>query len=285
MQKQSPSQKDVFGNLFLGLVMKKIFLLLVSFSLMLVSSLHAFVEGPVVRNKYYPLEKRFSLSIAGGILFNQSYIDTKHLSGSLGFNFSDAHAVKIEGSFFQSKDRSERLCVESFFADPEASAQEGVGAPCDPQMQYESTDALTKRPAYVPIRQLNQALTINYQYTPVYGKAIWLRSVLSYLDLFLNVGLGVTSNTYWPLRTKTASGQDILKDGAASNAEAGEAGRPDPHDLYSPLLSLGFGNRFYLLHFFSLSVELKNFSIIGLDEHSGFDPILTGLWLGLSFLL
>lgn len=249
------------------------------------NKVQAYIEGPVVRYKFYPLEKRINLSATGGMLFSQSYIDTQHLGLSLGYHLTDHHLLKVAGSIFKSKDRNERRCVESFFSDPEAAGGDGAPGPCDPNMEFESEGNFLKRPAYVPIRQYNYLFSLDYEFTPVYGKSIWLRGPISYLDLFFNVGLGLVQNTYWPLKTKTNSGRDILQEGAASNEETGLSGRPESVELMSPFMSLGFGNRFYLFKIFALTIELKNFSTFSFDKESQFDPILTALSMGVSVLI
>lgn len=282
------------------------------------------VEGnEVVKGKFYPKAGRFQFNLVqGGLVMNQSFIDTYLYTGSITYHVNEWHAVNFEGLFGFSQDRYERKCVESFFYnDKRANTVSGNrSGNCDPDGKW---DAKTKtpdnepvpegiddkgadspwqkeklragpyhlKPAYMPIREIKQVFGVNYQWTPVYGKALWFLSAVGYVDFFSTVGLGVTLSDFYPRKTttlcdrdthkadsgKTGTQCDIKTEGTSERAGAGDAGRPAPEAQSSPTMSLGIGSRFYLGRVegrngggvaFLGNLELRNFSVFGSDPNN-----------------
>jgi hypothetical protein len=146
----------------------------------------------------------------------------------------------------------------------------------------------------MPIREIKQVFGVNYQWTPVYGKALWFLSAVGYIDFFSTVGLGVAMSDFYPRKettlcqssdhttnddgvpTSTSNQCDIKTEGTSERDGTGEAARPQPEAQSSPTLSLGIGSRFYLGRIegrngglaFLGNLELRNFSVFGSDPNN-----------------
>lgn len=266
------------------------------------------VEGAdVVKGKLYPRAGKFQVNFAqGGLVLNQSFLDTYLINGGATYHFNEWHAVNVEGFFGISADRDARQCVESFYFDtarakrydpnfvpcnPAKRTASGLGATyqlpagqtepvpteyagsADKLARFEESKKrggpLHRKPAYMPIRQVDYMFGVNYQYTPVYGKALFFLSSVGYLDFFVNGGLGLAMSTYWPKKDKNSRGEDIKLAGTSGDAEYGFEGRPAAQSQTSPTLQLGLGTRFFFLKNFLVNAELRNVSIVGSDGLGG----------------
>lgn len=291
--KESLSQQmSLFSNTLVAL-----FCLVVSIFLMPSTSFaqgyEKAVEGnEVVKSKLYPRSQRFQLLVPqGGGVLNNSFVDTFLVGGGVTYHLNEWHAVNVGFLYGLNSDRGERTCVENFYYSPQDARAEDAkngdssGLPCspdpnkDPKYIPSGSDSTRgpyhRKPAYMPIREINMMFDANYQYTPVYGKALWFLSMVGYLDVYGTVGAGLAMSTFYPKKTVTNSGRDILNDGTDNMLETGIDGRPDPISETSPLISFGVGNRFFFAKHFLVNVELRNFTIFG-SEFSNFFTVTGG---------
>jgi outer membrane beta-barrel protein len=272
------------------------------------------VEGnEVVKGKFYPKAGRFQLNVGGGTILNQSFIDTYLIAGSATYHFNEWHAVNVEGFFGISADRTERTCVENFYRDTKRAAQydessgecggvadstkDNAGTPANAandsaayggsptpenKQDFERNKPLERKPAYMPIRQINTMLMANYQWTPVYGKALWFLSAVGYLDLYASLGLGVAMSDYTPYVTTFPDGTKTT-DGTDNPDWYGEEGRPEVLSETSPTVGMGIGSRFFFAKHFMLNVDLRNFTVIAKTGDSSFMNFFA-IWGGVGVL-
>ncbi|NBO38903.1 aldehyde dehydrogenase family protein [bacterium] len=262
------------------------------------------VEGnEVVKGKFYPKKGRVQLNAGGGFILNQSFINTFLFGGSGTYHFDEWHALNIEFYAGASSDKADRTCVENFYLDPDFAARNGSSlglAPCptsepapkdaateidnpdkDPEKlkqnpkYYDNRVPYQKNAAYMPIREITMLTAANYQWTPVYGKALFFLSQVGYLDFYLNAGLGLALSNYYPLKDKLTDSNGTLKNmkdvGTTDPVQYGKEGRPQAQSQTSPLGSFAIGSRFFLARKYLLDVQLKNYSIIGSDANNGTD--------------
>ena len=202
------------------------------------------------------------------------------------------------------QDRSERFCLEHFYNDP----QEKLGVSCaqseddlfEPLYEADATTAIkgvNVGPAYTSIRELDQVLSINATYNPVYGKQLTLMNFITHFDIFFTFGLGAARSTHYPkslyLRNGTLArgpfpaelpsgcpaSPGVCPDNNDALSQIGEAGRPDAEDDIHATLNLGVGQRFHLTKNLITIVELRNFTLLGTEF--GVEPFI-GLWLGIG---
>jgi len=223
-------------------------------------------EGPdVVKNKLYPRAQRFFLHASGGAIINPAYVDTIILNGAVGYHASEWHTFSLGVSLGLAQDRTERQCIETYFFDTSKS-----GASCDvtntanPKPGVDQKDdPYRKRPAYMPIREFKNMVTINYDYTPVYGKGILFSSLVHYLDLYFHVGAGLAFSNYYPLKRL-----DNELQGVSDNNLTGVSGRPPVQSSVLPLINLGLGNRFYFLNNFMITAEIQDLIVLSFGDAS-----------------
>jgi outer membrane beta-barrel protein len=257
------------------------------------------VEGnEVVKGKIYPREGRIQINALqfGGIL-NQSYVSTLLIPVGLTYHFNEWHALNAEFVQGISFDQGARECVESFYFSPErAKDASGDPNPCPPETppiapptpNEGEKPAYQRKPAYVPIRQVEQLYALNYQWTPVYGKALWFMSVVGYLDFYTTAGLGLASSTFWPLQATTSTGARTLEEGvpAENESEWGPSGRPLPVSQMGPTVSLGIGSRMYFAKYFTFNLDFRNTTLFGDDGNGGTDIMnFLTVWGGFGLLL
>jgi outer membrane beta-barrel protein len=253
------------------------------------------VEGnEVVKGKIYPRSGRFQANLGGGGILNQSFLRTNLGVANATYHFSEWHAISFEGAFGFSKDAPERECIENFYWNPQEAQNNGATDSCDvnnetdpnqdPNPQKDNLSPFRRKPAYMPIRQIDNLFGLSHQWTPVYGKALYFLSTVGYLDFYTIVGLGAAMSTYWPLKNTLTNGQNILDAKGTSDAnEYGRAGRPPEEKQTSPTFSLGIGNRFYFAKHFIVNMELKNYTVFGSNGKGGSDWMnFVSLWGGLG---
>lgn len=242
------------------------------------------VEGnEVVKSKLYPRAGRFQLNVPqGGLVLNSSFVNTYFVNGGMTYHFNEWHALNIGVFYGINSDRDERKCVENFYFETKEASKEDVrqglagnetcsddpnkdpraGATAETPNSAAKKGPYHRKPAYMPIREISMMFDVNYQYTPVYGKALWFLSSVGYLDLYGTVGAGLAMSKYYPLKTTTNSGRDIKNEGTDNLNETGIAGRPPAEQQTSPLFSLGVGNRFFFAKHFLVNLEVRNFTIL-----------------------
>ncbi len=277
------------------------------------------VEGSdVVKNKLYPREGRFQVNLLeAGVIMNQSLLDTTLVTGALTYHFSEWNALSLEGFYGLNQDKPERAALESFFWDPkraDANAATGSYQGIDPGLPFSPVDTsdlqpgsnglwpgdsgdpsvsaentahkpFDRKPAYMPTRRINQMFLANYQWTPVYGKALWFLSLVGYLDFYTSLGGGLAMTTYWPLKNTGPSGQSINLQGVSSYGDWGPRARPTSTDQVNPVVNVGIGSRFFFWRHALVNLELRNFTVFGSDA-SGASDIMNffGIWGGLGIL-
>lgn len=271
------------------------------------------VEGnEVVKGKFYPKGGRFQLNLGGGSILNQSFIDTYLVSASATYHFNEWHALNVEGFFGISSDRNERTCVENFYRDTKRAAKYGqdsaeCGSVANPakgnantpanadadnaaypdadeakKKEFERYKPLARKPAYMPIRQINTLAMVNYQWTPVYGKALWFLSWVGYLDLYANAGLGLAMSEYSPYVTTLPDGR-AASDGTTNDNEYGLEGRPVPESQTSPTVGIGVGSRFFFAKHFMLNIDLRNFTVVAETGDNSYMNFFA-LWGGIGVI-
>ncbi|MEY4632340.1 MAG: hypothetical protein RIQ81_2460 [Pseudomonadota bacterium] len=239
----------------------------------------------VVMRKMYPKKGRFELEATGGMILNQSYLNTFLFGGGANYFWSETWGLGAEVMIASNSDKDERTCLENFYNDPE----DVVGPECG------SADNLSGRanygPAYVPIRQTNMILGAHGIWNPVYGKQIILLRAVTHFDLYMLVGGGLAFSTFWPQQlnlkgtTRSARGTFNADQNATSGnpgATPGESdlygtnGRPDPESTTNIQGTAAVGQKIHFTKNFHARIELRNYLLLG--TKSGFDNFfaLTG---------
>ena len=168
------------------------------------------IEGKEnVKRKIYPKRKKFELSVPNvGLIMNQSYIDTVLVNGGFKYFFNEKWGVGLDFAFASNADKSERGCIENFYNDP----NEEVPIPCGSKDELVAaaaagncggvagTTCANFGPAYVPIREIDNIITLNAVWTPIYGKQLVLLSATSHFDLFFEFGGGLVNSQYYAKR-------------------------------------------------------------------------------------
>lgn len=266
----------------------------------------------MVLRKLYPKKKRIEANANFGAIMNQSFIDTMLVYGGLTYHFSEVWGLALEGGMALNQDRMERGCIESFYNDF-MDKNERRSQPIekcvvlDTKRSYE--DPLVNiGPAYMPITEIGQLLSLSAIWTPVYGKQIFsFLPRTSHMDIFLTLGGGLAMSTFYPLpaerngrplikntnrearlRDKNPSESDESKmemTGANYNdkGEWGTPGRPPEQQKNNAFINFGVGQKYYFLKRMFLKVELRNFTIIGTPS-SGYHNFFT-FWGGMGVSL
>lgn len=233
-----------------------------------------------VKRKLYPREESFEVHANGGMLLNQSYINTTLLNFGFAYHYSKTWGFGLDFAMASNQDRTERFCIENFYNDPnneigEDCPQEGA------EPEINSAGANTKAnygPAYVPIREIQSIATLNMIWSPIYGKQLFFFNMTSYFDLYLEMGLGSASSRYFPQRTTLRNNREsrgeFKEDGSqpddnplgadiSQTDSYGVAGRPDPRDENSPIINLGIGQKFHFAGMFHINTSLRNITLLG----------------------
>ena len=256
--------------------------------------------GDVVKRKIYPRASKFEIDGEAGMILNQSYINTFLVGATGNYFFDETWGLSLGFTMGLNSDKEERTCIESFYFDPNDELSSGpCGGPAALDGADSDNDGFPRYgPAYVPIRELNYALSANLLWTPVYGKQLVLLSATSYFDLFFEFGLGINSSTFYPKLDKLRNGNDArgvyqeVEDGAsetdkqaAKNANAkigataddidsyGEAGRPDAVDETNIAVNFGVGQKFHFGKMFHLKVSLRMTTLVATS--TGFENLVS----------
>jgi outer membrane beta-barrel protein len=253
------------------------------------------VEGnEVVKGKIYPKSERIQVGLGVGGILNQSFLSTTLFGGSGTYHFNEWHALNVDVYYGLSSDKPARDCVETFYFDTKRTAKYGETANCNPdpsnlseeanettdnqgnpseeeKEDYKTRKPFARKPAYMPIRQIDLLAGVNYQWTPVYGKALWFLSTVGYLDFMVNVGAGLAFSTVWPQKVTFPNGDSIKGKGTSEASYFGKDGRPTPVKQTSPTLNLGLGTRFFFAKHFLVNVDFRNVTLIGSNPNGGSD--------------
>lgn len=265
-----------------------------------------------VKNKRYPKKGKIELNINGGGIINQSFTDTFSIHGSLNYFFSEAWGLGIDFMKNFNSDRGERACIENFMlratdvvVSPECLTDGGdlsqdgslarakeiqEAAANNPANQgVLNANRITAGPAYVPIREKEMTIGLNLVWNPVYGKQLFFG--IGWFDLFVNMGVGVAFNTYYPKKDSYNIGQgEVQYRGPYSDDEndplpgvdvtglennqddrdlfgslVGTGGRPTPVDEVGAYILLGVGQRYHFAKYFHVNIELRNYTHLGVE--------------------
>lgn len=252
----------------------------------------------VVMGKLYPKNESFELSFDGGLIMNQSYVNTMLFGGGATYYLTENFGLNFSASIASNSDKAERTCIESFYYDPSNE----VGVSCGDESLLEGADGNDDGfprygPAYVPIREMKQIYSANIVWAPVYGKQLFAKSTTSYFDLFVELGLGFATSEYYKKLDVLANGNvprgkfidetgltgEELEKAKINNGAIGAnpgvdpisyglAGRPVPEDKTNPLLNLGIGQKFHFGKLFHIKVYIRNMTLIGTEQ--GFENLL-----------
>ncbi len=241
---------------------------------------------------------RLELNADGGLILNQSYVNTYLIHASVNYYWSEIWGFALEGAFGINQDKSERYCIENFYNNPSQIAwascpQEGE-AIAPPQNGNIG-------PAYVPIREINTLIFGNAVWSPVYGKQLVLLRGVLHFDLYFVMGGGVALSTFYDEMTQLRADGDGKgrpsrtpesgKEGGISAQEKGigcesnharcfgEDGRPDPLSQTHPVIDFGIGQKIHFSKNFNFKFELRNMTLLA--TQSGFENLFA-LWGGLA---
>jgi len=243
----------------------------------------------VVLRKTYPKKARIEIEGTGGLILNQSYINSLLFGAGANYFWSEEWGLGVEAMVASNSDKPERKCLESFYNDPENV----VGAECGDGSDL--TGRANFGPAYVPIRQTDMILGAHAIWNPVYGKQIILLRAVSHFDLYVLAGGGLAISTNWPQQTRLkgtdrASRGTFNMDTTVTTGNPGAAtsetglygvnGRPDAESLTSIQGTFAVGQKYHFTKNLHARLELRNYLLLG--TRSGFDNFfaLTG---GLGF--
>ncbi|SMF66673.1 outer membrane beta-barrel domain-containing protein [Pseudobacteriovorax antillogorgiicola] len=257
----------------------------------------------VVKKKIYPKRKKIEISVPSlGIIMNQSYLNTVLVGGGVTYFMSETWGVGLDLTLGINEDRSERTCIENFFYDP----QDEVGPACAlvdgdagliQNADEDGNNFPRFGPAYVPIREINNLIMANLVWTPVYGKQLVFLNNTSYFDLFVELGAGIASSTFYEKRDVLANGkvprglftpdntenQEQNEQATIANNQIGATisetdsygsnGRPDPLSQNHIMFNLGIGQKFHFGGSFHLKIFIRNQLLLGTSQ--GFDNLLS----------
>lgn len=272
---------------------------------------HKATEGQaVVLRKLFPQKNRIEVNANFGAIMNQSFIDTMILQGGISYHFSEEWGLALEGVMAMNQDRAERTCIESFYNDFRAEAEnDSLKGKCregdlgDKEDKGGSINRYPGKinigPAYMPITEIGNLFSLSAVWSPVYGKQIFsFLPRTSHMDIFLSIGGGIAMSTSYPLKETLKNGKKArieTKQGAntaeqmarhgASEAETeswGIAGRPEPEQQTNPFISLGVGQKYHFLKHLFIKVELRNFTLLATSQ--GYHNFFT-MWGGLGLRL
>lgn len=231
----------------------------------------------VVLHRLYPKTRGLELGLDVGVLLNPTFVDTTLTQASLRYFFNETWGVGLGVGMAQTKDRGERECVESFYNDPDrnvdascASADDGAG--------LEQSENANIGPAYVPIRELRQVISLYADYTIAYGKQILLHGATSHFDLRLRFGAGMTVADYYEERThvrgdpnRSSRGDTEGPNGAGvdegeRDSEGllyGTEGRPTAQRQTNPHLYLALAEELLIFRRFYVGGEFATYLLLG----------------------
>ena len=122
---------------------------------------------------------------------------------------------------------------------------------------------------------------VNALWNPLYGKQIILLSGVGHFDLFIAMGGGIATSTFYPLQKElrlsgNTSRGNFPEEGSSEPSpgtldvnEVGVAGRPDPIAQTNIVAHFAVGQRFHFAKRFALLAELNNYTLLGTEQ--GFD--------------
>lgn len=270
-----------------------------------------------VLRKKYPKIKKIEVDINGGAILNQAYITSAGVGGTITYFWKESWGLGIEGGIFINSDKSERVCIETFYNDTSTDDVSGAtGKVC--AGQYEDVESIATEdlnagnqavrdrpdgssetanmgPAYVPIRTKKFYAGLNFTWSPIYGKQLMLLSNTNYFDVFFTFAGGAMFSDFHASKQESEPGKVYrqTRESTGSTTTAGVSpsqselygidGRPDALPEINGYIHLGVGVKYHFLKVMHLQIALKNYTLVGTQE-TGIDNFVT-MWAGLGFRL
>ncbi len=254
----------------------------------------AFAEGyqkatdleDIVLEKLYPKSGRLEVNADIGIVLNQAFVDTTLFRASASYYLSESWGLAFSAIKAQNKDTEERLCIESFYNDPDKELS-NVCASQDSTNDITTAEKANMGPAYMPIREIEDIFLVESVFSPNYGKQIFFLGVVSHFDFQIKIGAGLARSTYYEQRNTVKGELSRPARGAFSDEEPatnpgishketdkyGTPGRPDPIQQTNAVLAPALVQKFYIADRFSWNAELGSLFILGTP--GGFEYLLT----------
>lgn len=221
----------------------------------------------VVLKRLYPKAQSIEIEAGAGFVLNPTFVDTQLGLATVRYHWSESWGLGLRVGIARTSDRAERLCVESFYNDPDHKA----GATCASQDGGAGGKqaGVNVGPGYMPIRELRGLVGVTADYSLAYGKQILLYGATNHFDLRVRIGAGVLSSYDYDERT-TIKGQDA-RPSRGDPAQSGVAvdqtdangllwgpdARPTPRAVYSPAAFFGLVEEFHFAQRFFISGELS----------------------------
>ena len=243
-----------------------------------------------ILDRLFPKQGVIELGTDVGFVLNPAFVETRILQVSMRYFITETWGLGLGVGMAAANDRNERVCVESFYNDPDHE----VDAPCaavDEGDGLATAKTANIGPAYVPIREIRQMVTLYADYTLAYGKLILLHGATTHFDLRLRFGGGMTISDVYDERTYVRGRPDLQTRGAlppegstepkpgvgpqdqdGDGLYYGKEGRDQPRQEKVPHLYLGFAEELLFFRRFFLEGELAGLVFLGTS--SGFTPVL-----------
>lgn len=234
-------------------------------------------DQPKIMNRLFPKARSAEVSANAGYLLNPAFVDTSLYELNARYALSETWGIGLGVAVARTKDRNERRCVETFYNDPKHEVQ----AECLNDDGGEGLDGVEEAnvgPAYAPIRELRQLVTLHGDYSLAYGKMIFLHGVTSHFDLRLRFGGGMTTSDYYQQQPEKRE-PGVARD---SPELYGEAGRPAPERQTTPHAYVGFAEDLLFLKRFSFGAELAYYVLLG-TPHGVEQFVVIKLGAGIRF--
>lgn len=240
-----------------------------------------------VKAKLFPKEGKIELALPSiGLVITSPFVQTLLVHGGVTYFNQEESGWGVEGFFAINKDTNDRKCLETFYNDPNNQIDEECSfAGGADKVSQDGNKPPNYGPAYVPVREMKMILAANYVWNPIYGKQLFFLSATNHFDVFFTLGAGIAMSDYYKEQTVLRNGKNSRAvyqqdtgnvDGGAGANETdsiGEEGRPDPESQTTPLLNLGFSQRFHLSKMFSVRFELRDMLLLGTP--GGFENYIT----------
>ncbi len=215
-------------------------------------------DVPKVMRRLFPKTRSLEVAAAAGYLLNPAFVDTTLLELSARYAFTETWGVGLTFATARTRDRSERQCVETFYNDPKHEVQ----AECmndDDGQGLDGAQEANVGPAYAPIRELRQLVTLHGDYSLAYGKMIFLHGATGHFDLRLRFGGGLTTSDYYEQQPDQRA-PGVTQDDAE---HYGNAGRPEAERQTTPHVYVAVAEDLLFLKRFSFGGELAYYVLLG----------------------
>jgi hypothetical protein len=240
----------------------------------------------IVLEKLYPKEGRLEVNADLGIILNQAFVDTTLFRASASYYLSESWGLSFSVIKARNRDKEERLCVESFYNDPEKELS-NVCASQDSTDEIETAEKANMGPAYMPIREIQDIFILESIFSPNYGKQIFFLGLVSHFDFQLKIGAGIARSIYYEQRTSVKDDPVRLARGGFSEEQGainpgvspeetdkyGTPGRPEPLYQTNAVIAPALVQKFYIADRLSWNAELGSLFILGTP--GGFEYLLT----------